>query len=95
MTPGEQHAKQTAIMAQNVRHWRAANPNRETVIQFNIPPGVLVISSISDAVTHHYVSTNEAGLELLKAMWPWGVEDEPTVLMVRVALEYETTHKRN
>lgn len=81
-------------MSENARHWRAVNPNHEVLIQFNSPPGVLIIGTISDAVKHHFVTVNEAGLELIKALWPWGGRDEPTVLMVRVVLEYETTHKR-
>jgi hypothetical protein len=91
---GQAYAQQCEAMAENARRWREANPNRETVVQFNRPPKVLIIGTISDAVKHHFVTANEAGLELIKALWPWGGRDEPTVLMVRVVLEHETTHKR-
>jgi hypothetical protein len=85
----EEYVKQVAVMSENARRWRAANPDKKAVIQFNFPPKALIIGSISLAVARHFVITNEAGLELLKALWPWDVENEPTVLMVRVALEYE------
>lgn len=89
MNTGEKHAQQTAQMALSARRWRNNNPNRKAEIQFNFPPKVLVIGVISDALKAGLVSANEAGLELLKAMWPWGGPDEPTVLMVRIALEFE------
>lgn len=74
-------------MAANARTWRAAHPERVAQVQFNFPPYVAVVQPISNAVKMGTVSTNEAGLELLKAMWPWDCASEPTVLMVRAALE--------
>jgi hypothetical protein len=74
-------------MAERAKAWRAANPNRTAKVQFNFPPGVCVIAAISLAVERGFVSTDEAGLELVKELWPWGDRSEPTVLMVRVVLE--------
>lgn len=86
---GVRYGEQLEKMADNARAWRAANPEREVKVQFNYPPGVVVIQSISEAVKKSTVSANEAGLELLKALWPWDDRSEPTVLMVRVVLEAE------
>lgn len=74
-------------MARNAEAWRKANPDAEALIQFNFPPKVAVIAPISEAVRLKVVVTNDHGLSLLKALWPWEDRYEPTVLMCRAVLE--------
>lgn len=89
MNSPEQYCTQLDAMAANAKAWRAANPDKKVLVQFNFPTTVAVIACISDAVKNHYVTANPEGLELLKALWPWGVRSEPTVLMVRAVLEHQ------
>jgi predicted GTPase len=88
-TTASSYVAQLDAMKKQADEWRKANPDREAKIQFNLPPKVCVIGTISDAVKHGIVSVNPAGLELLQAMAPWGVPSEPTVLMCRVVLELD------
>ncbi len=86
---GMRYAMQVGIMAYNAKEWRRKNPGRTALVQFSSTERVAVIGPISDALAQHFVSTNEAGLELLKAMWPrWDSDSrEPTVFMCKMALE--------
>lgn len=81
--------RQLGKMKARADEWRKANRKREVKIQFNWPPKVMVICAISDAIKRKLVTTNEAGLELIKALGNYGEPDGPTVLMVRVVLESE------
>jgi len=74
-------------MLARAREWRTANPSRTAKVQFNLPERVAVIGTISEAIKRGVVSVDEAGLELVKSLGPWGVPEEPTVLMVRCVLE--------
>jgi len=87
-TPEMYEAQLNAMLA-NARRWRAANSEKEALIQFNFPPQVAMIAPISAAVGSGFVSANAAGLELIKALWPWDGEDEATVMMVRAVIEYD------
>ncbi len=87
-TPVEYEA-QLKTMIDNAERWRNAYPEKIVLIQFNFPPQVAVIAPISDAVKAGVVTANDAGLELLKALWPWDAYDEPTVLMVQAVIEFE------
>lgn len=72
-------------MAANAKAWREANPGSEALIVW--PQNVLFVGSISDVVKAGVVRHNPKGLELLKALWPWDDESEPTLTMCKVALE--------
>jgi len=74
-------------MIHNRNAWRAAHPGADVRIQFNYPPKVMMICTVPEALSQHYISANADGLELLKALWPWGGRDEPTALMARIAIE--------
>ena len=86
--------RQCQTMNERAQAWRKANPGKSAVIRWNFPPAVNIIGCISDALAHRLVTTNEAGLELIKALWPWGDRDEPTILMVRMVLEREPNDER-
>lgn len=83
----EKRKRQIAQMLSNRKRWVAAHPAVEVKVQFNFPSNVALVQPISDAVAMKSVTCNAAGLELLKALWPWDSDDEPTVLMVREVLE--------
>lgn len=87
MTTGEQYAEQIKRMADNAKAWREAHPDVKAMVQFNYNKRIFMIAPISEAVKNHIVSCNNHGLELLKAMWPWGDNLEPTVMMCKIALE--------
>jgi hypothetical protein len=87
MSIAQQYGWQVKAMARRAKEWRAGNPTKDAKVQFNYPREVAVIGSISDAIKTGYVTTNDAGLELVKALGPWRCENEPTVFMVRFALE--------
>lgn len=70
--------------------WRTQNPGREVLVEFRFPQDIMVSACISDALQHGLVRTNDAGLEMLKAISNWGARDEATVLMIQVALEPKT-----
>lgn len=81
------YANQILQMIANGRTWLMANPNREIKVQFNFSRKVFLIAPISAAIEQHYVSTNEAGLALLKSLWNWDASSEPTVAMCRIVIE--------
>lgn len=87
MQPSDAWHKQMSQMGENSRKWRAENPDKEVKIQFNYPDKIAVIGAIGDAIKAGYVSTNEAGMELIN----WPMDDfrrAPTVIMVRAILEH-------
>lgn len=87
MTTRKEYVEQLMQMAENGHRWRLANADREARVVFSYPTSVALIAPISEAIENNFVSVNEAGLELVKALWPWEGDREPTVLMVRAALE--------
>lgn len=86
---GESYFEQIQAMHEKALEWRKANPTREVLIQFNFPPKTFLACPISSAIEHNFVSANEAGLELIKSLAPWDCRREPTVMMVKVAVEHE------
>lgn len=85
----EAYFGQLQAMHEKALEWRKANPTRKVLIQFNFPPGVFLASTISSAIEHGFVSANEAGLELIKSLWPEDSERGATVMMVKFVLEHE------
>lgn len=83
----KRYADMCDSMAKKAKEWRAAHPNADVKIQWNWPDGCAVIAVISDAIEHKLVTVNDDGLDLLKSMAPWGVYEEPSVLMCRVVIE--------
>jgi hypothetical protein len=86
----ERYEAKIGQMLAKSREWKAANPQRSAVIVFNYPPDVSVAMMISRGIELGYVKPDEAGLELIQYLAPWGVHDEPTVNMVRGVIEHET-----
>ncbi|MES2569435.1 MAG: hypothetical protein V4710_05200, partial [Verrucomicrobiota bacterium] len=69
-------------------NWLDSHPEAAPKIQWNHPPGSIVIMSIGRAIEYHIVTTNAEGRELLDAMCA-GLPDEkePTVMMCRGVME--------
>lgn len=78
---------QIKTMSQRAAQWVKDHPDREVKVQFNYTPKVFLVAAISDAINNHWISTNDAGLELIKSLWRWDVRSEPTAMMVKIALE--------
>ena len=84
----KQYEAQIKQMISNARLWRCLNPGKVARVQFNFPPDVVFATTLSLALDNHVMIANAEGLELLKALWPSDDPDtEPTVLMVKCALE--------
>ena len=81
------YKKQLQQMLANAKRWLADNPAAEVKVQFNFPGVAFVVAPISQALDKSLVSANEAGVQLIKAMWPWNIDSEPTVMMVRAVLD--------
>ncbi len=88
-TTTKKYVAQLQQMYKNGQDWRKANPGREVLISWGGPPQVAIVGAISDAVKAGVVRANPAGMELLKALWTWDDETEPTVIMCRAVLELE------
>lgn len=86
--PPEYIAQLDTMLARR-KAWTQANPDKVAQVQFNFPKQVCIVAPIDDAIQHKFVTTNEAGLDLIKALWPWEDMNIPTVLMVRAVLEAE------
>jgi len=78
---------QCQVMLRRAQAWKESNRGRDFKIQWNFPKTVFLIGSISDAITSRYVTPDATGLELIKALGPWGVPDEPTIAQVRAVIE--------
>lgn len=74
--------------ARRAREWVREHPQAQPKIQFNYPHDVAVLAAIDDAKCSGLISTNEDGDKLLAALVD-GIpyERQPTILMLRVALE--------
>ena len=90
----KEYHEQVMTMADLARDWREKNPDREARVQFNFPKEIFLITPISNAVQNRFVVTNDAGLELIKALGEYGQSGEPTAFMVRLALEYRSEDTR-
>jgi hypothetical protein len=95
MKTEEEYAQHIAAMADKINTWRRANAGlaEAAVIQFNFPKTIMLIATIGDGLEKHFLYANGPGLELLKAIGGWEKDNEPTVLMVRVALELADDRK--
>lgn len=88
MTDEESYGKQILQMAENAKGWLRDNPGASPKVQFNFTENVFVCASISGGIKEHFVSCNDDGLAMVKAMWPWDVDTEPTVGMVKFAIKH-------
>lgn len=84
---GEHYIQQCGTMLANALKWKEENPHTEAVITYHFPPDTTVIGPISDGVEQGFVRCNEAGLSLIKALWPWDDRYQPTINMVRAVLD--------
>ena len=87
MKTAQEYLTQIEAMAQKAKRWREKHPNAWAKVQFNFPPTVGIIMTITEAIQCGFVSCNDDGLSLITALGPWEDKDEPTVTMVRAALE--------
>jgi len=87
--------RQIKKMAENAAAWRKANPGRDAKVQFNYPRNVMVVAPISVAIKNGYVSADVAALELIRSLWRQDDKTEPTVFMVRMAIELSDEMKTN
>lgn len=70
--------------------WRKANPTTPVTISFHIPEKVVIITTIRGALSLGLCRVNKHGYEMIKAMCE-PEDDEPTISMVREAIEMEET----
>jgi hypothetical protein len=85
----KEYFDQIRNLSHKAMDWMAAHPGVEAKIQFNYPNGVFLAAVPQDAIEQKYVTADEAGTELLKAMGAF--EDDaqgPSISMIRFALEY-------
>lgn len=69
--------------------WIEEHPGVDAKVQFNYPEGVFLAALPQDAIEQKYVTVDEAGMDLLKAMGAFDERnDAPSISMVRFALEY-------
>lgn len=87
MSQGEAYSAQCNMMLANARRWQEEHPNASIMVHFKFPKTVAIVGCISDGIAQGFVSTNKDGLDFIKAFGPWGVPEEPTVLMVRAVIE--------
>jgi hypothetical protein len=78
-------------MTDNGRDWLRAHPGAEPQIQFTAPHvGGMpadVVGTVEDAVAMGAIKCNGPGLELVKALWPWGQSNTPTYSMIQEVIE--------
>lgn len=79
----QRYVNQMRVMHERAQAWRKDHPNEEVLINWGFPR----IASISRAVQQQYIAANPAGLSLIKSLWSWDADDEPTVFMVRAVIE--------
>lgn len=69
--------------------WIEDHPGMSAKVQFNYPEGVFLSAVPQDAIEHKYVTVDEAGMDLLKAMGAFDEQrDSPSISIIRFALEY-------
>ena len=90
---GPDYQNQIIAMARGIVRWTAAHPELDAKVWFNYPENVSVVGGIDEAIAMKFVSANEAGLRMLKELWPWDREDCPTPTMVRIALDLAVEFK--
>lgn len=81
------YAAQLDEMDRRAKAWREANPGREAKVLWNFPRDVWIAVTVSEGIRLKLVVPNDAGIELIKALWPLGDPYEPTIGMVRAVLE--------
>lgn len=81
------YVAQIRSIARRIEGWKAKNPGRNFSISFNYPPKVMLAASISEAIANHFVTADEAGLELIREVTDWEKQNEATVFMFLIALE--------
>lgn len=70
------------------KQWLKEHPKADVKIVWNYnPERVHVIKPISNAMKEKFVILNPDALALMKSMWRWDVQSEPTVSMMRVVVE--------
>ena len=67
--------------------WLNEHPQAKPQIAFIDKPEMIYIGGIDDGVKRGFVQTNQDGLALLTALWPWDRHDIPTVTMCRVVID--------
>lgn len=83
---------QMQIMHYRLNQWREQNLMRSAHVRFRMPRKGDVILGIDQALNHGFVQTDDAGMELLKFMWPdWSDPCIPTFHMYRFFFEYDLT----
>jgi hypothetical protein len=76
-------------LSRKARQFLQENPESDAKVQFNFPHDVMVIGVMSDAKTAKFISYNDDGKRMLEAMGAFKEgQDQPTVFMVRAAIEY-------
>lgn len=83
MNGRESYTAKLNAMAKIFEQWKAEN--KTAVIQFNYPRHVAVAATIGVAISMHFITADQDGMELLKR-FGLGTSNEPTVMQVRAVL---------
>lgn len=87
--PSHNYHVMCRLMAAQLFFWKLSNPNANLILQWNIPPGIGVISTMHDALTHKFVSANADGLRMLNELgWSEDTQHCPTVIQVRAVIDH-------
>lgn len=82
------YERKLQAMAKQFKEWIYGNPGRTVTFQSNHQKGVVICSTLKDALDHHFVSANDDALEMFRALgWLESNADMPSVLMVQVIME--------
>lgn len=76
-------------MWKELARWRGANPHTPVLIQFKLPPKVFVVTTLSDAIQHGFLSFDDNGKRMLEELgWLAETRDQPSLMMTKVVLEH-------
>jgi hypothetical protein len=94
----EDYHKQINAMWCRMQDWRSKNADKNVMIAFKTPPKVgkaevVIICPIHTALQLGFVTVNEHGYEMLKAMCEPCGDAQPTVAMVQAAIDLNPPKK--
>lgn len=72
-------------MKQRMAEWRKAHPDQTAQVAFR--NNVMVIGTVRDAVEMHLIQVNREGYDMLRFMCEPEGDKEPTVIILRLAME--------
>jgi hypothetical protein len=83
-----EYLKQIETMSRDARSYLVTHPTEEILVSYNFSNAALMIYPITEALKEKLVTVNDAAQRMFQALgWLEDRPDEPTILMVRAALE--------